>query len=206
MQKSAGSMVIFGAEHFFSAKAISTLDVSRQMILDYQAEKLSREEFFRYINGFFFEKTVDDFKICPFFENYMKSDLLCKGFLVHKISNSKKYLDLHKIQRARPVTVFELHQFEEFELDSDTNSVFNVGLSEQTLMVSTLMEVAAYRSEIALPDEVWNILQKLIRSRNELHFMPEIGFSIGTAYLDELSILKDFAKEKIAPYRGSKYS
>lgn len=200
MQETYSSMIIFGAEHFKSALVIQKLEALKKLIKDRKDGNVPDQVFHDYMGQFFFEKLTDAFKICLFFENYMKAVLLINGFLIHKLNKGKGYDLLANQQGKRPIKVNELHLLKAFDIDQAAGTIHHDGLSTQTLMMGTMLDKKNYSSVILLPESINNFLRKLVEKRNELHFITEWSFEMSEGYLNQLDAANNFVDNILSTY------
>ncbi|CAH0265793.1 MULTISPECIES: hypothetical protein [unclassified Pedobacter] len=200
MQETYNTMIIFGAEHFKSALVIQKLEALKQLIKDRKEGNVPDQVFHDYIGQFFFEKLTDAFKICLFFENYMKAVLLINGFLIHKLNKGKGYDSLANQQGKKPIKVHELHLLKAFDIDQAAGTIHHDGLSTQTLMMGTMLDKKNYSCVILLPESINNFLRKLVEKRNELHFITEWSFEMSESYLNQLDAANNFVDNILSTY------
>ena len=99
-QSAAASLIIFGAEVFNKAKLVRDIEQLKAIRIqldrnDINALPAPPQE----IMEFSFDYLIDCVKILIFFENYMKAELIAKGYCVHVINKDhSKFKDLAKEQ------------------------------------------------------------------------------------------------------------
>lgn len=146
---------------------------------------------------FAFRKTMDYTQIITCFENFMKGVLLLNGYVVHKIS-SKQKKDLSDAQKDRPIKIEEVfteNSFEQYR-KNDTET------TKETIYFSWLLK-EKYQKVIQLPKDVCDILKRINKERNELHFMCQIQIIHTEQGIRDQQTLIDFVQKTIKPCMDS---
>lgn len=186
ISQTAGSLLVFGAEVFYSAQIIEKLDIFESI-----THKLNKGEVpidSNELNNFIFSYLTDSISILIFFENFMKAELLIKGYCVHRIKKDlPKFKDLAKRQFKEPILMQDINAIEPFEINIQEKAMFHRAIKESTIGMKELMSSAKYLDNYQLSEEIINFIRELTRYRNKLHFHDTINF---TASLEKVSILK----------------
>ena len=175
MSETASNMIAFGAENLKRASVIKHLDLLKQVIKDRELAMISKEDFNEIIHPFIFEKFTDLVKICLFFENYMKAQLIGNGFLIHKINKIKGCEAITLKQQKEPISTRDLHDVLPFKVDT-ADYIYHQALSNQTLTIGLLLTREEYQKVINLTEHFRKMVKELSEKRNELHFTSVLEF------------------------------
>lgn len=182
----AGAMVYFSAERFKEANIIKRLS-ELEGIQRHIAQKIIGWDTARKrIMPFLMDWLIDEIRICLFFENFMKAELLDKGFVIHYIhdpsqrkgSNAAR---LRKEQKERPIPTTRLV----------TEGMTNAELQPKTLTMD-LMFRPKYQAVIGIPTDVLAVVRRINESRNKLHFTSEVGGELSSKLVNDLKLLDAF--------------
>ncbi|RZJ92303.1 MAG: hypothetical protein EOO20_02305 [Chryseobacterium sp.] len=195
--ETTNSMIIFSAENFNRALVIERLDELKKMLKDHKEGLVAPLDFQQFMIPFIFEKVIDLFKVCLFFENYMKAELMNKGFLIHQVNKVLNCDELAKKQYNEPVSARELHDVLEFQIDKEAKTIFHDALSSQTLTMKVLLG-KKYLEVIDLPIAIATSLKILVKQRNELHVISEWTYQMSTAYIGQMEEIKGFVNKLFA--------
>lgn len=196
INQTAASLIVFGAEVFHRAKIIRELDLLERLTqdLDSQAIPPNREE----LNEFFFSYLTDTINILIFFENYMKAELMIKGYCVHRLKKDiLEFEEIAKKQFKEPILMKNINTIEPFEVNAEKEEIFHRGIKETTIGMKELIGSQKYLSNYHLSNKILNFLKELILFRNKLHFHNSIEFTTSRERIDMLKEIKSFVKDTI---------
>jgi|WetSurMetagenome_2_1015567.scaffolds.fasta_scaffold00201_8 hypothetical protein len=141
---------------------------------------------------------VDITKICICFENYFKVELLLKGYIIHKIDwNNKKYQSLSKKQKEQPIKISELKKAEGF-IGRKSHIYDFDSLLETTIGFNTLLSKPDYKIQLRFPVRLFQILERVNRKRNTLHFLLDTTYSFSENVLDDYIYLNNIVNNRLA--------
>lgn len=164
------SLISFGANLFKSAYIIDNIEFLEK-ILKINNNPVPSQRFMSELKPFIWQRLVDDIKIVTCFENVMKSQLIFKNFIVHKIDGNLK-----AEQNNSPIDKTKM-----FKQSGNT-------LTKFTVNVSKILETKSYYDQLSISENIRNALIKMNKSRNQLHLLETYSssFSIG-----EVEVLKE---------------
>ncbi|MBF8963013.1 hypothetical protein I0P70_07140 [Pontibacter sp. FD36] len=197
--KVANSMLSFGAEQFMSSKLVSEIDKLTDVMAEFGSGSIPVHVQKEVIMPFAFSYLIDTIKIILFFENYMKSELLIKGFLIHKIIGKDEFKPLQKQQEKRPVKLIELNEIECFTVNESDKHISHRGVAAVTLGFNQLIRRDAYCQHYKFDDNVRKILVRLNENRNKLHLYESIDFTLSTSFIGDIKHLIDFVRSVTSP-------
>ena len=148
------------------------------------------------MSPFIFESYTDAFKICVFFENYLKARLLQCGYIIHKIKDNESYASLSKKQQKQPISLTDLLTHDKESLNLSKEVILNSSLTNCTLTISTMFKIK-YNEIIRLPNDILETVKYITNKRNEIHFLNDWEFTISTSFLNNLEILLSFVNNQI---------
>lgn len=196
VRRVSASMILLGADVLRSAKIIKELDHLKLICRGLDNKTISPQYF--KINEFIFEYLIDCIKILIFFENYMKAELISKGFCVHKIKKEvKNFEETAKRQFKEPITIKEINEIHPFEHDNTRELILHNALKETTLGFNELIRTPSYLSQYQFDNNILNFIKELNIQRNKLHFHDNIHFSISHEFIMKLENVKEFAAQII---------
>jgi hypothetical protein len=188
----AGSLIAFGAERFKGAKIIQGLrhleaiqNHSRKGITTMEATSTA-------ILPFMMDALIDEIRICLFFENYMKAELLLHSAIIHTFRDPVKPTipiwerkptkaeQLHDAQKKQPIAIWNLK----------ANGV-TTELQRETITM-TLMLKPKYQKVIRLPKDVLTLVRFYNNRRNRLHLATEVSFTLDNKTIEGLKLLDAF--------------
>lgn len=188
--------VVFGSEIFHTALLIKDLSLLKDTFLRSINNQISENDYKKLISPFIFESYTDAFKICVFFENYLKARLLQNGYIIHKIKANPNYSSLSKKQQTQPISLTDLLNHDKESLTEPKEIILNSSLTNCTLSISTMLEFK-YNEIIRLPAEILKTVKILTNKRNEIHFLNDWEFIISTSLLNNLEIMLSFVRNQI---------
>ncbi len=196
MRKTARALIIFGAEVFYGAKLINDFDRLKAINEQLQTPNPGvqpippPEE----IVAFSFEYLVDCVRILIFFENYMKGQLVARGFVVQLINRQfPNFSDVAKDQKIRPVHIDEIQNLHPFEVNQAQNFITHPAMLSNTLGFSILIGTSEYLKYYNFSPRIIETIKELNAYRNQLHFHNEIQFQVSDEYIARIQELKNFA-------------
>ena len=196
INQTAASLLVFGAEIFNRAKIIKDLNILEELTnkLDKQEILPNSEE----LNEFFFSYLSDTINILIFFENYMKAELLIRGYCVHRIKKEiPEFKDIGKKQFKEPILIKDINLIESFEVNADKREIFHRAIKETTIGMNELTGTEKYLCNYDLSEELVNFIKELIKFRNKLHFHKSIEFTTSIDKIEKLKKVKTFVKDTI---------
>jgi hypothetical protein len=194
----ASQLIAFGAETFKSSYIISNLNELKRIQKDLDnGNNITLGN----MPPFYFNYLIDCIKICIFFENYMKAELIIRGFCVHKIKNTiPNFKDISKRQYKEPILLSEIHSIEAFTINEKENEIFHNALSNATLGFKELIGNKQYLVNYAFNDSLLKLIYEINTTRNTLHFYDSIRFSISEPFLKNIEEMNDFVDSTTKKY------
>jgi hypothetical protein len=187
---------VFGAEVFHRAKIIKDLE-----LLENLTNKSDRQEIppnTKELNEFFFSYLTDTINILIFFENYMKAELIIRGFCVHIIKKDiPEFKEIAKKQFREPILMKDINAIEAFEVNADKKEIFHRGIKETTIGMKELIGSEKYLSNYQFNIKILKFIKELTVFRNKLHFHESIEFTTSVEKIEILKEIKVFVKETI---------
>lgn len=184
---------------FYSSKLIRKLD---ELIKVYSAFKpnntKSVSRLFKVLDQIETPLT-DDVKISISFENYLKSELLLRGFVIHIIDRKalgKKFKTYAKKQGKHPITISAIKKAEGVFRKRKTNYNFH-SLTKKTINYSTLLNNPNYKDRIKLPPELCRILNNIRERRNSLHYLINYSSVYNSKVLTDYQYLKSIIDNRL---------
>jgi len=171
------NLILFGLELFKDALIIKKIEELDEYLERYEAGLIDSNESAKFISPFIFQNLVDIIKICIFFENYMKAELLKKGYLLHIIDRTK-ISDLGKKQKTHPILFQELNENKKIIYNNEKKEVCHEALKVETIKFSTLLNNRKYLSEVSIPNEIVVFLKEINNDRNKLHLQNELELTL----------------------------
>jgi hypothetical protein len=195
MQETSASLIAFGAGVFKQAKVINQLDLLKHLTNGLDSGRIHPID--PSVIEFGFEQLIDSIKIIIFFENYMKAELIARGFCIHLINKDVAgFTHLVKEQFKRPVLVREMHDILPFEVDETAKTIFHDALKENTLSFKVLVGlnyVKYYRFDQGILDFIIDLNKK----RNHLHLYKDISFELSQELISKIEIVNDFVDQVV---------
>lgn len=148
-------------------------------------------------------QAIDAMKIITCFENAFKSELLLRGYVIHKIDpkiNNRQYAHLARSQSNAPVTITDIKRVEGFLRKRKNNYVFN-SLLDRTIPFSYFLKKPGYQSAIKLPPRIIAVLNKIYTKRNTLHWLEHPTAAYGKHIIDEFKELRTYIDTRVAKRR-----
>ncbi|HNP08592.1 MAG TPA: hypothetical protein PKN99_13245 [Cyclobacteriaceae bacterium] len=148
-----------------------------------------------YWEGLSREKLIDEIKICTAFENYNKSVLLSKGYVVHLI-DSQKNRALADQQKTTPVLISDFLKSNRFIQKDRFSELYLEGFQNFNTISFSRTLTEQYQAIIGLDGQFLNYLKNLNKKRNRLHYLKNYAgaFRIQT-YLDTIAFAKSYGTE-----------
>lgn len=196
INKTADSLIVFGAKVFHRAKIVRDLDLLERVTkgLDNRLIPPNHEE----LNEFIFSYLTDAIKILIFFENYMKAELMIRGYCVHQLNKDiPEFKEIAKRQFKKPILMKDINSIEPFEVNPSKEEIFHRGIKETTIGMKELTGSESYLSNYQLNDEILNFIKELTTFRNKLHFHDSIDFTTSMEKINNLKKVKAFVDETI---------
>lgn len=182
----AASLFVFGMERFKAAKIIEGLPHLEATYRHYKSGIISLQSAAKTFTPFMWDWLIDEIRICLFFENYMKGELLFQGYVIHQFKDSSndtcsRIGQLIKKQQKQPIPTSELltHEVRAGELNRKT-------------ITMELMLRPSYQKLIRLPSDVLLIVKRMNENRNKLHFASEASGELGEPLIRDLKLLDAF--------------
>lgn len=196
MLKFGLSLIKFGLMHFEKTICIIYLKEITQVVLNSHPNiNKFKSELLPLLSG---EKIIDYIRIILCFESYFKAFTLINGYIIHEIKNVDKYNNLLKEQKRRPILIKEIKAISDVIIDSKRDSCTHPGLNIRTLSISQLVS-KPYQSIIQVPQHVLEPLLRVIKYRNNIHFLAGEEGEISKAYCDDLMNLWNYTRKVIIP-------
>lgn len=193
-QSTAASLMVFGAGIFRETKIIKDLDSLERITIALDNREIQTND--EQLMEFAFSYLIDCVKILIFFENYMKAELICKGFCVHRIKKEiPDFKAIAKRQYIEPVRVKEIHDIEEFEVNEINKELFHRGLKETTIGLKELISSEKYLRNYEFDGANLKFLKEVIKYRNELHLHSSMKFSTSVKFVEELRSVDSFVTD-----------
>ncbi|SEW57465.1 hypothetical protein [Chitinophaga arvensicola] len=179
-----------GGETFYRANIIENFGRLRDFYIELTAARksgktLPENRVVTIINDYHFELIPDYVKICIFFENFVKAELLRHEYLIHSILKTETCKLLSKLQGRQPVSLRDLHCTEPFVVNSGKEISHN-SLGEKTLSISTLLS-PGYQKVIQLPSAITDFVCLLNKKRNILHLYNSLDFDLSEDFFKEMA-------------------
>jgi hypothetical protein len=153
------------------------------------------------IAKFAFEQLINSIRLTICFENLMKSILLCKGYLIHRLSKSD-FPVLYKEQSKRPILIDELLKVSSWTINPDLKLVpqeLNSQIKGITRLTIGMKELLSekYVNVYKIDDEILTICRPYFKYRNNLHLYMSEEFAFNGNLHSELIKLIDFVNNHI---------
>ena len=183
---------------FYSSKLIRKLD---ELIKVYSALKpnntKSVSRLFKVLDQIE-TPLIDDVKISISFENYLKSELLLRGFVIHIIDRKalgEKFKTYANKQGKHPITISAIKKAEGVFRKRKIN--FFHSLKKKTINYSTLLNKPNYKDRIKLPPELCRILNNIRARRNSLHYLINYSSVYNSKVLTDYQYLKSIIDNRL---------
>lgn len=189
--KTATSLIVFGAEMFKRAKAINEINLLKR--IKQELDNKTTHPKVTNISEFIFEYLIDCIRFLIFFENYMKAELIVRGYCVHFIDkNQPGFKDLAKNQYSRPIKLKEIHEIENFFIDPINKIINHPAIKDKTIGIKELIASEQYYSNYEFDSSMLDIISKFNSYRNRLHFNESIEYQISEDFVSSLEKMNDF--------------
>lgn len=148
-----------------------------------------------YWEGVSYEKLIDDIKICTAFENYNKSVLLSKGFVIHLIDVRKNKV-LAKRQKSTPVLISDFLKYNKFVQKDRFSGLYLEGFQNFNTISFSRTLTDPYQEFIDLDSRFLGYLKNLNEKRNRLHYLKNYpgAYRVQTL-LDNIAFAKSYGTE-----------
>lgn len=191
MRSTAASLMIFGARVFKSAKIVREIDLLNQLYIGRNNETIAPND--QRITDFAFEYLTDCIKIVIFFENYMKAELIAKGFCIHQIKKDySNFENLAKEQQKKPVFIREIHDIKPFQVDHVNRTIYHPAIKESTIGFGELTNKPDYASHYRFDKTTLHHIKEMNFKRNKLHFHDSIDFELSHTLIEEIRNMSSF--------------
>lgn len=182
----AGALVYFSAMRFKGASIIKKLGELEAIQRHIVQKIVTVDTGPQAIRPFILDWLIDEIRICLFFENFMKAELLDKGFVIHYVQDrsqqkSSKAALLRKEQKDRPIPSSRLV----------ADGLTNAELRSKTLTMD-LMFRPKYQEVIGIPTDVLAVVCRMNKNRNKLRFTSEVGGELSSKGVNDLKLLDAF--------------
>ena len=192
----ANSLIVFGAEVLKRSQVIKEIDVLRKINVDLNNKRFSHQN--SIIKEFMFEYLIDCIRISIFFENYMKAELIIRGFCVHRIKREiEEFRALAEDQYKRPIELKEINDIEPFEINTEQQTIFHKAIKKTTIGIKDLIGSEEYLKNYQFEDKIIEYIKELNINRNNLHFHDSIEFQISDSFIDKIERLNEFVDKTI---------
>ena len=176
-------LMAYGIREFRRATIIMKLaELEREIQKRVEGDETNGDFF----HQFLLDQLVDDFRICTYFENHMKAQLLFRGAIIHTFQkvgdDDTKRKALDKDQKNGPIRVDRILSGELTDAD----------LSQKTIGVRQMLK-ESYNAAIGLPNDVRDIIRKIVDRRDKLHLKLKTGFHMNSDIAKEYRRLVEFA-------------
>jgi len=176
----AASLVVFGIERFKGAKIIEGLPHLEATFRHFKAGIITLQTAGEAVAPFMWDWLIDEIRICLFFENFMKGELLSRGYVIHQFkdcSNEKnsRIGQLIKWQQKQPISSSEL-----LAQEVQANE-----LHRKTITMELMLR-PSYQELIRIPSDVLVIVKRMNENRNKLHFASEAAGQLGEELIRDL--------------------
>ncbi len=112
---------------------------------------------------------LDIIAITIAYENYFKSVLLLKGYVIHEIIKNMNE-SLAREQKRHPILISRLKIVENVFRKRKIDYSFSL-LNYKTVSISQLLNAPDYKNKLNITSEVLGALKRIIVFRNSLHFI-----------------------------------
>jgi len=191
INRTAGSLVGFGAEIFKRAKIINEIDHLKSIKYKIDNKIIHPKE--TNIIEFIIEYLMDCIRFLIFFENYMKAKLIIQGYCVHCIDkNYPGFSELAKAQKKRPIKLKEIDDIEHFFVDEKNKIINHNAIKDKTIGIRELLSTEKYTNNYDFDSYIINFIHELNTYRNRLHFHENIDFQLSDKLISDLEMINKF--------------
>lgn len=195
-EKTADSLIFFGAEVFKRAKSIKEINILQTTLKEIESHKIHPKD--SNLSEFIFEYLVDCIRFMVFFENYMKAELILRDYCVHKINRKYPgFKSLAKSQETRPIKLIEINEIKEFVIDIEHKTIGHPAIKETTIGINGLICNEQYYSHYKFDSAMREIIDKLRIYRNRLHLNLSIELLLSSSFISDLNTINSFVNEII---------
>ncbi len=139
------------------------------------------------------ETTVDSFRFVTCFDNYMKSILLSKDYLIHQAKNGK----LKELQKDKPIHLKEVLDGIVHTPDEEYKWKLS-SINSHTIPISYMLK-PKYQEVIGLPEDICSIILPLVEYRNKHHLFLEETMEMSKKVISDFEKLRDFMDNVYLP-------
>lgn len=142
---------------------------------------------------FMHEYLIDCIRFLVFFENYMKADLIVRGYCVHFIDKCYPgFNDLAKDQYSRPIKLNEINEIENFIVDEGNRVINHPAIKDKTNGIKELISKEQYYLNYEFDGPIIKIISRFNRYRNRLHFNKSIEYELSSSFISDIMIMNYF--------------
>lgn len=190
-EKTAASLIIFGAEVFKRAKTIKEINLLQTTKSEIESQKIHPKDSF--LSEFIFEYLVDSIRFLVFFENYMKAELILRDYCVHNINKDfPGFKSLAEDQRKRPIKLLEIQNIEKFIIDLEHKTINHPAILETTIGIDKLIDNVQYYSNYEFDSSMRDLINKLRIYRNRLHFNEALELLMSSSFISDIITMNNF--------------
>jgi len=182
------SLISFGANLFKSAYIIENIAALEKVLTLNKNKPSPPQQLVSELEPFIWQRLIDDIKIITCFENVMKSQLIFKNFIVHKIEGNLK-----AEQENSPIAKSKIP---DFKINGNT-------LTKFTLKVSKILEKKSYYDQLSISKNTRNALIKMNKGRNQLHLLETYSSSFNLDEVEDLKEMNSYIDYLINKLKGS---
>jgi hypothetical protein len=168
---------------------VTNYQILNKIIADLQKTRNSNPSLLNKLHDFSNESLLDVVKAGICFENFLKGQLMKKGYLIHEIKtpnesspNYVKLSALKKKQKKEPITIDEYKIVDNFEFDRELKLNTLKGLSEKTINYSLLINNKKYQKILNTDPHILSILERFRFERNTLHMLQSSSWGAEIIY------------------------
>lgn len=191
------NLLEFGKFQFNSAFIIANLDRLKILCETCGPRNHPTED---QVKDFVINGLIDSIKISICFENFGKSILLAKGYLVHLLDKNI-FPDLAKKQKNQPVFIEDWAEEVKIKTSSPLELAKN-GLLINTINYSTMLNSNAYVKECLYDEEFLEFLKEINSARNHLHLQNSLSFILRDDTFKRYDKLNGFVNTKFENYKN----
>lgn len=138
---------------------------------------------------------LDNIAITTSYENFFKSLLLLKGYIIHQVVK-KKDKALFKEQSKQPILISRLKSLENVLGKKKNDYSFDL-IDYRTISLNQIITKPLYIKKLKIPSDVLSVLKRINGFRNSLHFIVGENSVWNSNILHDYLQLLNFANTKI---------